>query len=122
MSIATDVVKAWHTAVNDRDTEAALSCCHTDVIVGGPRGDGAGHDVMRAWLQRSGIGLEPQEELTEQGGRVVVRELAQWRTTENAPAAAPTQTPAETWVVFEVTDGVISAVRRYETPEDVPHP
>lgn len=122
MSNAIDVVKAWHTAVNDRDIEAALSCCHPDVIVGGPRGDGVGHDLMRAWLERSGIGLEPQEELTEQDGRIVVHELAQWRTTENAPAAAPTQAPAETWVVFEVTDAAISAVRRYETLEDVPNP
>lgn len=122
MSNATDVVKAWHTAVNDRDIDAALACCHADVIVGGPRGDGVGHNVMRAWLQRSGIGLEPQAELTEQDGRVVVHELAQWRTTENAPAAAPTQAPAETWVAFEVTEGVISAVRRYETPEAVPNP
>lgn len=120
MSSATEVVQAWHDAVNRHDIDAALSCCHPDVVVGGPRGDGEGHDLMRAWLQRSGIGLEPQQELTEQEGRVVVHELAQWRTTQNAPAAAPTQAPAETWVVFEVTDALIGAVRRYETAEDVP--
>lgn len=122
MSTAVQVVQAWHTAVNDRDIEAALACCHSDVVVGGPHGDGAGLVLMRVWLQRSGIGLEPQEPLIEQDGRIVVHELAQWRVTENAPAGAPTQAPAPTWVVFEVTDGAISAVRRYETQQDVPAP
>jgi len=120
MSEAVEVVSRWHAAVNAGDTEAALALCTTDVAVGGPRGDGAGHELMRAWLQRSGILLQPQEELVERDGRLVVHELARWRTTANAPARAPTDAPADTWVTFEVRDGLVSAVRRYQTADEVP--
>jgi len=120
MSESAEVVSRWHDAVNAGDIEAVLALCTTDVTVGGPRGDGAGHELMRAWLQRSGISLKPQEELVEHAGRVVVHEHAQWRTTADAPVQAPTDAPADTWVAFEVRDGLISAVRRYETAEDVP--
>lgn len=120
MSSPVDVVSRWHDAVNAGDIEAVLVLCTEDVTVGGPRGDGHGHDLMRAWLQRSGITLEPQEELVERDGRVVVHERAQWRTTADAPVQAPTETPADTWVVFEVQESRVSAVRRYETAADVP--
>lgn len=120
MTDSVDVVTRWHDAVNARDIAAVLTLCTEDVAVGGPRGDGHGHDLMRAWLQRSGISLEPQEEIVEHKGRMVVHEHAQWRTTADAPAQAPTDAPADTWVVFEVVDGQVSAVRRYETADDVP--
>lgn len=119
MRSAVETVQAWHDAVNARDIDAALACCRPDVVVGGPRGDGEGHDLMRAWLQRSGIELEPQEPLEERDGRVVVHELARWRTAD-APAEVPSQEPAETWVVFETAEGLVSAVRRYETADQVP--
>jgi len=120
MSDAVDVVSRWHDAVNAGDIEDVLALCTTDVSVGGPRGDGHGHDLMRAWLQRSGITLEPQEELVESDGRIVVHERAHWRTTADAPVQAPTDAPADTWVVFDVRDGLVDAVRRYETAHDVP--
>jgi SnoaL-like domain len=120
MSDAAGVVEQWHRAVNAPDVDAALALCVEDVAVGGPRGDGHGHDLMRAWLVRSGIQLEPQEALVERDGRIVVHERAQWRTTADAPVQAPTDAPADTWVVFEVTDELISAVRRYETAAEVP--
>lgn len=120
MTDSVDVVTRWHDAVNAGDIAAVLTLCTEDVAVGGPRGDGHGHDLMRAWLQRSGISLEPQEEVVERDGRIVVHERAQWRTTADAPAQAPTDAPADTWVVFEVVDGRVSAVRRYETADDVP--
>ncbi len=120
MSDSVDVVSRWHAAVNAGDIAAALALCTIDVAVGGPRGDGHGHDLMRAWLQRSGISLEPQDELVERDGRIVVHERALWRTTTDAPAQAPTDAPADTWAVFEVRDGLVDAVRRYETAADVP--
>lgn len=118
---AVPVVHRWHQAVNARDVEAAVALCVEDVAVGGPRGTGHGHDVMRAWLTRSGISLEPQHELAEEApGRVVVHERAQWRTTADAPVQAPTDAPADTWVVFRVEEGRVAAVHRYETADDVP--
>jgi len=120
MSDSVDVVTRWHDAVNAGDIEAVLALCAPDVAVGGPRGDGQGLELMRGWLVRSDISLEPQEEVVERDGRIVLHELAQWRTTGDAPAQAPTEAPADTWVVFEVRDGRVSAVRRYETAGDVP--
>ena len=120
MSDSVDVVTRWHDAVNAGDIEAVLALCVPDVTVGGPRGDGQGLELMRGWLVRSGISLEPQEEVVERDGRIVLHERAQWRTTGDAPAQAPKEAPADTWVVFEVRDGRVSAVRRYETAGDVP--
>ncbi len=115
MSSAVEVVQQWHDAVNARDIDAALALCADEVGVGGPQGLGHGHDLMRAWLTRSGISLEPQEELVERDGRVAVHELAQWRVAD-APTGTPSKAPEETWVVFEVADDLIRVVRRFESP------
>ncbi|MGH3332404.1 MAG: nuclear transport factor 2 family protein [Nocardioidaceae bacterium] len=108
----------WHEAVNAGDVEAAVACCAEDVAVQGPRGVGHGHDLVRGWLTRSGIRLEPQEELVEGDGRFVVREVARW-TTANAPGGAPLE-PTETWCMFTVADGKVTSIARFETLGDIP--
>lgn len=117
---AVAVVQQWHDAVNARDIEAAVALCREDVAVGGPQGSGQGLELMRRWLTRSGITLKPQHPLTGAHGRLVVHELAQWRPTADAPVQAPTDAPADTWVVFEVRDGQLTAVSRYESSDQVP--
>ena len=112
------VLASWHKAVNDGDIDAAVACCSEDVAVQGPRGVGHGHDLVRGWLQRSGIRLEPQEDLVERDGRFVVREVARW-TTSNAPDGAPLE-PTETWCVFHVGDGKVTSIARFETEADIP--
>ncbi len=118
MNDSAQVLKQWHDAVNAADIEGALARCDENVAVQGPRGVGHGHDLMRGWLTRSGIRLEPQEDLVEAGGRFVVREVARW-TTANAPDGAPLE-PTETWCVFTVVDGKLASVARFETPADIP--
>jgi hypothetical protein len=113
-----ETVQAWHSAVNAKEVEAAVALCSPEVAVGGPKGTGHGHDIMRAWLRRSGIRLEPQHPLEEVGGHVFVHEHAQWTTTEGAPAQAPTGHPVETWVVFTAADGLLTSVSRHETEDD----
>jgi len=115
---ASAVLAAWHAAVNAGDVDAAVALCAQDVAVQGPRGVGHGHDLMRGWLERSGIRLEPQEDFVELDGRFVVHEVARWTTTQ-APEGAPTE-PAETWCVFTVADGRLTSVARYETEDDLP--
>ena len=97
-----------------------MALCRDDVAVGGPRGTGHGLDLMRAWLTRSGISLEPQGPLVAEGGRLVVHELARWRTTAESPVQATTDAPGDAWVVLEVRDGLLVAVNRYESPDQVP--
>ncbi len=113
------VVAAWLEAVEAGAVRRALVLCSPDVAVRGPRGEARGTEVMRAWLERSGISLEPQHDLVADGDRVVVRALARWRVAD-APAGVPTTEPAMTWVVLDVADGLITAVRRYETEAEVP--
>lgn len=115
---AAEVIAAWHSAVNNRDVDAAVALCAPTVALAGPRGTAHGHDVMRAWLTRSGIRLEPQHPLREVDGRVFVHERAQWTTTADAPAQAPTDHPVDTWVVFTATDGLVTSVSRFETEDD----
>ncbi|HSE07504.1 MAG TPA: nuclear transport factor 2 family protein [Nocardioidaceae bacterium] len=112
------VLAAWHRAVNAGDIDTAVALCSEDVAIQGPRGVGHGHDLVRGWLQRSGIHLEPQEELVERGGRFVVREVARW-TASHAPDGAPLE-PTETWCVFRVGDGKVTAIARFETEADIP--
>lgn len=118
VSSPAEVLKQWHDAVNAGDVEGAVACCDPDVAVAGPRGVGHGHDLMRGWLTRSGIRLEPQDDLVEADGRFVVREVARW-TTANAPDGAPLE-PTETWCVFTVADAKLTSVARYETQADIP--
>lgn len=118
MSSPVEVVRAWHEAVGSRDVGAALALCVPEVAVAGPRGTGHGHEVMRAWLVRSGIELVPQHELTEVDGRVLVHEEARWTTTADAPAQLRGAPPMDTWVVFDVAGGLVTSVARFETEAD----
>ncbi|HET7326803.1 MAG TPA: nuclear transport factor 2 family protein [Nocardioidaceae bacterium] len=122
-SEAPEVLARWHAAVNAGDIDAALACCADDVAVQGPRGTGHGHELMRAWLTRSGIRLQPQggpRELTGSPSSYtcVVHELAHW-TAPDAPAGAPTE-PVDTWCVFTVAGDLLTSVARFETRADVP--
>lgn len=119
MRTPVETVRVWHEAVNAGDIEAAVACCHPEVEVGGPRGSGHGHDLMRGWLTRSGIRLEPQTDLVESApGLILVEELARW-TADQVPFPAPTE-PTSTWCVFQVEYGCLVAVRRYEErPADI---
>lgn len=113
MRTPVETVTTWHEAVNAGDIEGAIACCHPEVAVGGPRGTGHGHDLMRGWLTRSGIRLEPQHELAEtEPGVLLVEELAHW-TADNMPFAAPSA-PTATWCVFRVEYECLVAVERYE--------
>ncbi len=106
------VLQHWHDAVNAADLEAAVALCTDDVAVRGPRGVGHGHQLVRDWLTRSGIRLEPLEPLLERNGRFVLAERARWTT------AASEQ--VDTWCVFEVRDGLVSSIARYGDPSEVP--
>ena len=89
-------VQAWHEAVNAGDVEAAVALCAADVAVTGPRGVGHGHDLMRAWLTRSGIRLEPQH-LREVDGHAFVHEHAQWTAARRPRAHPPAARSTRGW-------------------------
>ena len=51
---------AWHAALNAGDTDRLVSLSTADVEVGGPRGTGRGADLLRDWVARAHIHLEPE--------------------------------------------------------------
>jgi hypothetical protein len=53
-----DVVFAWEKAVSTGDVAAACALSDEDIEVGGPRGSGRGHQVVRDWVARTGIAIE----------------------------------------------------------------
>lgn len=105
-------LRRWHEAVNAADLDAVAALCTVDVAVRGPRGVGHGRQLVRDWLTRSGIRLEPLEPLIGDGGRFVIRERAQWTTAASDPV--------DTWCVFEVRDALISSIARYDTHVEIP--
>jgi ketosteroid isomerase-like protein len=98
-------VIAWHEALNDGDVERLVALSHPDVEVGGPRGSAHGAQILREWVDRANIRLEPGRTFHE-ANTVVVEQGTQWQSTEPANI----QTVAS---VFVVSDGLVTSVVRY---------
>jgi len=96
-------VRAWHEALNAGELDGLLSLSAPDVEVGGPRGSGRGRDLLRDWVRRAGIRLEPIS-LHTRGEAVLVEQHASW------PGDAGPQPVAS---VFRVRDGRVTSVIRY---------
>ena len=73
-----ETVLAWHEALNTGEAERVASLSHPDVEVGGPRGSARGRQVLKDWLGRANVRLEPLR-LFQGGGTVVAEEAATWR-------------------------------------------
>ncbi|HEY7270091.1 MAG TPA: nuclear transport factor 2 family protein [Dehalococcoidia bacterium] len=82
--------------------------CREDVELGGPEGEGQGHDLLREWFDRSGLSLELGAFL-QRGEVVVVSQEAQW--SSGAGGAGAVETVAS---VFRVRDGIIVSIHRYQ--------
>jgi hypothetical protein len=98
-------VIAWHDALNSSDVERLLALSHPEVEVGGPRGSAHGAQVLREWVDRANIRLEPGRTF---GGAnmVVVEQGAEWQTADPGHL----QTVAS---VFVVNDNLVTSVVRY---------
>jgi hypothetical protein len=101
-------VLAWHEALNAGETERLLALSSEDVEVGGPRGTGRGHALLREWVDRARIRLEV-DRLFHRAGAVVVRQRARW----DLPDAGPTAPAEPVASVFRVRDGLVAGVVRY---------
>ena len=74
---AAEVVAAWHDALNAGDVDRLVRLSTDDVEVGGPRGAGRGAALLREWVERARIELEPGR-VFQGGERVVVEQRAGW--------------------------------------------
>jgi ketosteroid isomerase-like protein len=102
------VVVAWHEALNCGDVERLVELSHPDVKVGGPRGTGQGAQLLREWVARAGIHLEPCR-VFHQGDTVVVEQEAEWRSAETGELSGSQRVAS----IFVVRDGLVTRVSRY---------
>jgi ketosteroid isomerase-like protein len=103
------LVEAWHEALNEGDVDRLVELSHPDVEVGGPRGSGRSVRLLREWVDRANVRLEPRR-LFRRGATVVVEQAGQWRSAESEEVIG-SQTVAS---VFAVSDGQVTSVVRYD--------
>jgi limonene-1,2-epoxide hydrolase len=108
-----EVVLAWHAALNAGDADRLVALSTADVEVGGPRGAGQGADLLREWVERARIQLEPVR-WQAQGARVVVEQRASWQTSDGQLSE-----PQVVASVFGVQAGKVSSVIRHADFEAV---
>lgn len=102
------VVEAWHEALNDGAVDRLVKLSHPEVEVGGPHGTGRGAQLLREWMKRANIHLEPRR-IFHHGDTVVVEQRAQWRSIDTG-RLIDSQTVS---YVFVVHDGRVNRVVRY---------
>ena len=102
------VVLAWHVALNQGDVDRLVALSLDDIEVGGPRGGGRGVELLREWVSRSGIRLEPGR-VVHRGATVVVEQAATWPAADSGPPGDPTTVAS----LFEVRHDRVSRVVRY---------
>ena len=69
-------VEAWHEALNSGDADRIVALSQPNVEVGGPRGAGHGAGLLREWVGRANIRLEPRR-VFHKADTVVVEQKAQ---------------------------------------------
>ena len=85
----------------------SLRCADDDIEVGGPRGSARGNAVLRDWLDRAGIRLEPRRWFASPTD-LVVEQVATWR----GPDGGVTD-PEIIASSFTVENGLVRRTVRY---------
>lgn len=75
------VLEAWHEALNGGEVDRLVELSHPEVEVGGPRGTGRGVQLLREWVDRANIRLEPRR-IFYYVDTVVVQQWAEWRSAD----------------------------------------
>jgi ketosteroid isomerase-like protein len=102
------VVEAWHEALNSGQVHRLMELSHLEVEVGGPRGTGRGAQLLRDWVARANIRLEPRR-VFHHADTVVVEQRAQWYATDTGRVIGS----QIVGTVFVVRDGRVNRVVRY---------
>ncbi|HEX6798669.1 MAG TPA: nuclear transport factor 2 family protein [Ktedonobacterales bacterium] len=104
------IVRAWVEAANAQDAERLIALSDPHIEVGGPRGSGFGHALLRDWLARAGLSLTTLRTFAR-GGTVVAEQRGVWHAPESANVVGE-QTVAS---VFVVDGRRVVRFARYDT-------
>ena len=110
---AVKAVLAWHDTLNAGDAERLAALSHPGVEIGGPRGSVRGREVLRDWVSRANVSLEPLRSFYR-GQTVVVEEAATWRGAEVGEVIGE----ATVATVFALDEGLVSGIFRHANLED----
>lgn len=102
------VVGEWHEALNAGDADRLVALPHPGVEVGGPRGTGQGAELLREWVARAGIRIEPRRAF-HRTETVVVEGEARWRDGETGRMGEGQRLDS----MFVFWDGLVSRVVRH---------
>jgi SnoaL-like protein len=108
-----DNVMAWHEVLNAGDAERVASLAHPEVEIGGPRGSDRGRQVLKDWVGRANVRLEPLRSF-QRGRTVVVEEAATWRDAQTGEIVGA----ATVATVFELDGGLVTGIFRHDGLEN----
>ncbi len=106
-------VEGWHEALNGSDADGLVALSHPEIEVGGPRGSGRGAQLLREWVARANVRLEPRRVFALKD-RMVVEQWARWRSDDTGEATGSRMVAS----VFVVRNGKVTSVLRYDTLAD----
>ena len=110
----TSVIAVWHEALNSGDIDRLIALTSDEVEIVGPRGSSRGSSqVLREWVERSGIRLEMRR-LFGRDGTYVAEELAEWR----SPDSGEVVDRQELATIFRVEDGRVTSIDRRPSLDD----
>ena len=108
-----DAVLARHAALNAGDAEGVASHSHPEVDVGGPRGSARGRQVLKDWVARANVRLEPLRSF-RRGRTVVVEEAATWRDARTGETTGV----ATVATMFVLDGGLVAGISCHDDLED----
>ena len=106
------IVGAWQDAANRGDADRLVELSAPNIEVAGPRGSGRGAGLLRDWLGRAGLQVQPHRVFTR-ADRVVVEQDAVWH-----DAAGHLSGATRMASTFTVEAGLVTRFARHDTLEE----
>lgn len=108
METGRSIAKQWTSNVNKKDIQAVLNISDPHIELAGPRGAAEGHDMLRKWIEESGIYLQTQN-VYAKDNQVILTQKATW---ENQSGHVTIYT------FMEIRNGKIYRLGRFDTLDD----